>query len=729
MLRLALLLTGCIACLLHAESPDQCKRRMSCQWWDAMCHDQCNRNPDSFGRTAQDLCKQRNQCGALEVICHGACNADPNWTRPEWAKKWIPDIPTVDKIAECKKRNQCGAFEAICHSACTVDPNFQRPEWAKKWLPDIPNLNTTQTGETKIRIANNTTESFKIRALDTYLLCQGFGVGGCGNPIMTNNHIFLGLFLPSKDTITFDWIPRSIKWERSTYSIYPQRSKGQIDLIVESGAEWSSVMAKCGGSWGNLTSQNRNDVTGTDLWIKAGSKGLIIDNPERATMQVGPHLTCKIECQFAAPIIYPNYALTFAEQGDPEVWLRRSFVPNETNVVLQNSIPVNWTVVAEGFSEPGITIDNKKSFELAANDLEKVYSFGPAVPRNNVINRDGSVNFTFIPNQPSVAINGVTVNLEPFMLSLSKVKTDVKPQVKVGKSRYRLARGLLAGRVVLDFTQSPEQWRFNLSLDQTIIKKNLGMALKDDLRDAIKENRAGRLSIDKLKTKINEILGRRAEEELKKSAVNMTLDDFKKEIINAVDPERTEGYVGMVPVFWFSNNIDMIDFFAKKGADLTIQNNRLLWWATVSNAGPAITRLFQYNLVPDLDMIKTAYHANSLDVAKQLFAELVDRMIREKNTNYLTVVTTAISDATKEAATGFATWARRELYEKGKKANRNDLVNTAVDLAGSSCLCEIPSSLLKPGQSPSPKWIPLKENCGKTCAEDEVQKGWTGGMR
>ncbi len=54
----------------------------------------------------------------------------------------------------------------------------------------------------------------------------------------------------------------------------------------------------------------------------------------------------------------------------------------------------------------------------------------------------------------------------------------------------------------------------------------------------------------------------------------------------------------MVPVFWFGNNLDMVEFFVKRGASLTLQNNRLLQFAIGAQTQPVIDYLLAHGVTP-----------------------------------------------------------------------------------------------------------------------------------
>lgn len=395
----------------------------------------------------------------------------------------------------------------------------------------------TKFGETKLKIVNNTNEAFKIKTTRSTYLC---GPGGCpSSPRVTEKDAFLGFFPHNPKPVTFDWIPRSLDWNRDEYAIFTSERQ-RIDLLVETGATWTFAVAKKGGSWGTDNNKNLNLVTGTDLWIKAGANGLIVDTEKRdheSIMQVSPRLYCRIEC-FITPLLYPDYQLTFTDNASPEVWLQRSLVHGQTNVVFKNSTPIDWTIKSTGFYDPDVTVDSRKSTEFEKNSVEKLFSFGPSLPRPNVTKRDGSVYFTFTPKQTSVNFKGDQLKFEPFVVALYQVGKDQIPQVKMGRSRYRLTKNLSIGGVMLEFTQSPEQWRFNVTLSPGILKPV--KVLRDELAAAMYRQQMGLLSLDELNRKTAEVKSRALSivETLPMPINITTLENF---IINSATAESENG--------------------------------------------------------------------------------------------------------------------------------------------------------------------------------------------
>ncbi len=596
-------------------------------------------------------------------------------------------------------------------------------------------------GETKLKIVNNTSENFKIKAIRSTYLC---GPLNCPHAV-TEKNTFLGFFPSNPKPVTFGWLPRSLDWNRYEYAIFT--SAGQrIDLLVETGSTWTFAVAKKGGSWGTDNNKNLNLVTGTDLWIKAGASGLIVDAEKRdheRIMQVSPRLYCRIEC-FITPLLYPNYQLTFTDNASPEVWLNRSLVPGQTNVVFKNSTPIDWKVESTGFYEPDVTVDNKKSSEFSKDTVEKLFSFGPSLPRPTITSRDGSVYFTFTPKQASVDFKGDQLKFEPFVVALYRVGKDQIPQVKMGKSRYRLTKNLSAGGVMLEFTQSPEQWRFNITLSPGILKpvkaleseltyliseqtvgklgqeefdqkkaaillraeaivETLPMAinittlknfivntaqadanacespltqpLKNELFESIRGQRAGQFGLEVLKQKIDDIL-RRAEELALKQPAKIDPRAIKNYIINATDPTIKEGFSNMVPVFWFGNNLDMIEFFVKRGAALTLQDNRLLQFAIGTQAQPVIDYLLARGVAPKAWHLRYARRENLRDRARDLAFYLINN---PTPVNRKTLID-ARADALLENDTSYAVFISEQLKEAGRREGRSELESLGKEL-------------------------------------------------
>lgn len=315
-------------------------------------------------------------------------------------------------------------------------------------------------GETRLKIVNNSRLPFKISQTGYVAI-----PASPSSPAISNSQtIFLGLYPQNGYGLEFFSLPRSLAHERHEFKITAPQQR-PVDCVVETGAEWSFALAKSGGGWQNQLGQGVISASATDLWIKAGHhllKG--IDKPERVQMQIGPHTTCRVVANLTIPP-YPDYTLTFTDDGAPEAWLPQTLTPGQINVVVANQTPIEWVVTGMGFTQEHGADQANGVFTLGTGDLARICSFNPSLPRPNLVGRDGSIYLTCVPKQSGALVNGIQLAFEKFVLALYQAKTRVKPVVGMGRSAYELHKKLAIADISVTVTEVPDrELRFSIEL-------------------------------------------------------------------------------------------------------------------------------------------------------------------------------------------------------------------------------------------------------------------------
>lgn len=498
--------------------------------------------------------------------------------------------------------------------------------------------------QTRLKIRNLSDSLLKIERTEKVLvLTDGTRLQ---DPIRrTSENAFLGAYAPlNKKTgllpMSFDWIERGIAWERYLYRISQQNASAgfPIDLLFEWGSGWSFLLAKSGGEWQNLSARQAATVGGTNLWIKAGATALTIDTPERTKMQVGPHLTCQLSCIIEG--LEQNYILTIADDGDPAIFAQRLLEPSSTTVLLENQTASNWRITVDGVTP------QKKHINLGPKEINAIFSLAPD-PTKRALSNDTITVALVAPHNSSY---------RNFYLIFKRAKTDAEPQLFIGPTPYRVSQNLFVPGIFIQVTRSAGQIRYSITTDAAV-------ELKRELIDAIREHHAGRLATPLLKDKIVRILAA-APEKLALSPLKLSLEEFRKTILNVLDDQ------GMTPVLWFGNNREMVDFLAEQGADLTVQDNQLLYFAIGAQAPDVILDLIGRKIVPAERHLSFA-RSVSPAIAQQLVTALTERMIAERSRPIFEILLKEIAASRKAGDIDFATWASYYLQSRLAQACRS----------------------------------------------------------